>query len=80
MVAGGDTCVISVDITITSPGDFVNVADDLMSNLGASAPGSAVAALAGGTLLDIPTMSPLGLIGLAGLLALLAILTIRRRS
>ncbi|MEO1088244.1 MAG: IPTL-CTERM sorting domain-containing protein, partial [Acidobacteriota bacterium] len=79
-VAAGGVCQVSVDITITSPGDFMNVADDLTSNLGASAPGSAVAALAGGTLLDIPTMSTAGLVGLAGLLALLAVVTIRRRS
>lgn len=78
-VGAGSVCTISVDITITSPGDFENDAGVLSSSFGSSTPGDATAPLGGGTLLDIPTTSTFGLAVLASVLGLLAMLTLRRR-
>ncbi len=78
-VSMGATCMISVDVTVTDSGQFVNVADPLSSSLGTSPAGSATAPLSGGTVLDVPTASTRGLLGFTALLALFAVLAMRRK-
>ena len=78
-VAANATCTVSVDITVTEIGNFENIAEDLSSNLGSSAAGSAVATLSGGSVLDIPTLSTVGLVALSVLIGFMALVLIRRR-
>lgn len=78
-VSAGTVCTLSVDVTITEPGQFMNVAEPLVSVFGTGPTGSAVAVLGSGSLVDVPTAFSGGLMTLIGALALLAVATMRRR-
>ena len=75
-VGAGATCTVSVDITITTAGDY-EVTADLGSSLGNSTGDSGT--LGGGTVLDVPTLGEYGLLALIGLLGLFAVVALRRR-
>ena len=78
-VGAGMTCEVTADVTVDAAGDY-EVTADFGSDLGGTPPGTVTGNLAGGTVIDVPTMSSYGLLALMGILGLLAITVIRRRG
>ena len=79
-VLAGSVCTISVDIMVTSSGDFVNISGPLGSSLGDSPPGAATDSLFVAINLAVPTLSKSGLLVLILLAGLIGFAAFRRRE
>lgn len=77
-VAGGATCTVFADVTISTGGDYDNISGPLSSSLGSTTPGATTATLTVG--LAIPTLSSVGLAMLVLLIGLFAVFGLRRKA
>ncbi len=79
-VGANAVCTISVDVSVTSIGNFDNVAGPLTSSLGTSGPATATDSLLVGILNAVPSLSVIGQLLLLLVFAYLAMRYFRRRN